>query len=250
MSSSSQSSPVFGEVQTKPHRLESAPQVRARIAGILYFMLLPFALIYVPSVLIVRGNAAATAQNVIASETLFRLGIVASLIAAIINLLVDLALYQLLKVVHKTMAWLMVIFVIVGVPIVMLNELNQLAVPLILSNADYLQEFTTGQLQALGLLLLNIYKQGLNIAQIFWGLWLFPMGYLVFKSGFLPKILGVLLIIGCFGYVIQSIAAFLALDFRVNLIFYTSWGELLLPLWLLIKGVNVELYEKRAAEVA
>ena len=76
------------------------------------------------------------------------------------------------------------------------------------------------------------------------------MGYLVFKSGFLPRILGIALIIGCFGYVIQSLAAFLLPSLRVNLIFITSWGELLLPLWLLIKGVNIELWEKRALESA
>jgi hypothetical protein len=89
-----------------------------------------------------------------------------------------------------------------------------------------------------------LHAQGLNIAQIFWGLWLFPMGYLVFKSGFLPKILGILLMIGCFGYVIQSIAAFLGTN--ISLIFLTSWGELLFLAWLLIKGVKVAEWEQAA----
>lgn len=100
----------------------------------------------------------------------------------------------------------------------------------------------TDQLQALMYLFLRLHSQGFLIAQIFWGLWLFPMGYLVFKSGFLPRILGVLLMIGCFGYVIESFAAFLG--YNVSIIFFTSWGELLLLLWLLIKGVNVEQWEK------
>jgi hypothetical protein len=117
-----------------------------------------------------------------------------------------------------------------------------------LSSADYLNVFRTDQLQALVYFFLRLHGQGLNIAQIFWGLWLFPMGYLVFKSGFLPRILGILLMIGCFGYVIQSVAAFLG--YNVSLIFFTSWGELLLLLWLLIKGVNVDQWEKRALEAA
>ncbi len=228
----------------------TSPLTRARVAGFLYLMLFPapFGLIYVPSRLIVSGDAAATASNIMASETLFRLGIVSNILVHIVNLLVVLALYQLLKPVGKSMASLMVIFVVAGVPIVLLNELTQLAVLLLLSGADYLTVFTTDQLHALALLFLDLHKQGLNIAQIFWGLWLFPMGYLVFKSGFLPRILGILLIIGCFGYVIQSFAAFLLPSLKVNLIFITSWGELLLVLWLLIKGVNVEQWEKRAAE--
>jgi hypothetical protein len=117
-----------------------------------------------------------------------------------------------------------------------------------LHGADYLNVFTTEQLQALAYFFVRLHSQGLNIAQIFWGLWLFPMGYLVFKSGFLPRILGVLLMIGCFGYVIQSFAAFLS--YNLNIIFYTSWGELLFLLWLLIKGVDVEQWKKRALESA
>jgi hypothetical protein len=152
----------------------------------------PFGLIYVPSRLIVPGDAAATASNVMASDSLFRLGIVSNLLVHIVNLFLVLALYRLLKPVNKNMASLMVMFVLVGVPIVMLNELTQLAVLPLLSGADYLAVFTTEQLHALVLLFLNLHKQGLNIAQIFWGLWLFPMGYLVFKSGFIPRILGML----------------------------------------------------------
>ena len=230
---------------------ETSPLVRARIAGFLYLMVnlpAPFALIYLPSRLIARGDAAATANNIMASESLFRLGIVGLLFNAIANIFLVLALYQLLKVVNKNMASLMVIFSLAAVPIAMLNELNNLAVLLLLSGADYLKVFTTEQLQALVYLFLRLHSQGLNIAQIFWGLWLFPMGYLVFKSGFLPRILGVLLMIGCFGYVIQSFAAFLG--YNVSIIFFTSWGELLFLLWLLIKGVNVEQWEKHAAESA
>jgi len=230
---------------------ETSPLVRARVAGFLYLianLFAPFTLLYLPSRFIVRGDAAATASNIMASESLFRFGIVLNLFTFIGQIFLVLALYQLLKVVNKNMASLMVIFSLAAVPIAMLNELNNLAVLQLLSGADYLKVFTTEQLQALALLFINLHSQGFNIAQIFWGLWLFPMGYLVFKSGFLPSMLGVLLMIACVGYVIQSVAAFLG--HNVSIIFFTAWGELLLLLWLLIKGVNVEAWEKRAVESA
>jgi Domain of unknown function (DUF4386) len=226
---------------------ETSPLFRARLAGFLYLLVnlpAPFALIYLPSRLIVSGDAGATANNIMASESLFRLGIVSILLNSIANIFLVLALWQLLKVVNKNMASLMVIFSLVAVPIGMLSELNNLAVLLLLSGADYLKVFSGEQLQALAYLFLRLHTQGYNIALIFWGLWLFPMGYLVFKSGFLPRILGILLMIACFGYVIQSFAAFLG--YNLSIIFYTGWGELLLLMWLLIKGVNVEQWEKRA----
>ena len=144
------------------------------------------------------------------------------------------------------MAMLMVIFLLLGVPIAMLNELNQFAVLLLLHGADALAGFTTIQLRALMPIFLDLHQLGISIAGIFWGLWLFPMGYLVFKSGFLPRILGVLLIIGCFGYLVDSFAAFLLPNFGVNIALFTFWGEVLLPLWLLIRGVNVAAWGKRA----
>jgi Domain of unknown function (DUF4386) len=158
---------------------------------------------------------------------------------------VVLLLYKLLKPVNQTMASLMVVFLLLGVPIAMFNELNHIAALLLLGGADYLRVFTADQLQALVPLLLDLHKQGINIAGIFWGLWLFPMGYLVFKSGFLPKILGILLILGCFGYLVDSFGAFLLPSNQVSIAMFTFWGEVLLPLWLLIKGVNVEQWERR-----
>ena len=230
--------------------VETSPLVRARVAGFLYLfanLFAPFTLLYLPSRFIVSGDAAGTASNITTSESLFRLGIVLNLFTFIGNIFLALALYQLLKVVNKNMASLMVIFSLIGVSIAMLNELTQLAVLQLLNGADYLKVFPAEQLQALAYLFLRLHTQGVNISQIFWGLWLFPMGYLVFKSGFLPRIIGVLLIIACFGYVIQSFAAFLG--YNLSIIFFTGWGELLLLLWLLIKGVNVEQWHKRALEL-
>jgi len=196
----------------------------------------------------VRGDAAGTANNIIASESLFRFGIVGNLFTFIANIFLALALYQLLKVVNKNMASLMVILFLAGVPIAMLNELTQLAVLQLLSGAGYLDAYATNQLQALAYLLLRLHDQGLLIAHIFFGLWLLPMGYLVFKSGFIPKIVGVLLVIAGAGYVVQSFAAFLG--YNVNIILFTGLGELVFLLWLLIKGVNIEQWKKRAAESA
>ena len=188
-----------------------------------------------------------------ASESLFRLSIVIALIVQLVNVLLVLVLCKLLKPVNKNHAVLMVIFFLVSVPITMLNELNQFAALLLSSGADYLTVFTADQLQALVPLFLGLHEHGINIAGIFWGLWLFPMGYLVFKSGYIPRILGVLLIIAGFGYLIDSFTFYLLPNLYATIsqfIQFTLFGELLLPLWLLIKGVNVEQWEKRALESA
>jgi uncharacterized protein DUF4386 len=186
---------------------ETSPLIRARFAGFLYLLAnipAPFALLYLPSLLIVHGDAAATARNIMASESLFRLGIAATFFNQIVILFVVLALFQLLKVVNKSMALLMVMFVLAAVPIGLLNELTHFAVLILLGSADTLKAFTAPQLQALAMLFLSLHRDGINIAQIFWGLWLFPMGYLVFKSGFIPRIIGILLMIGCFGVTVQA----------------------------------------------
>jgi hypothetical protein len=231
------------------------PKKTARLAGFLYLIMIPLGLFGImwASSLIVPGDTAATANNIMASELLFPLSIVSALILQIGHILLVLVLYKLLKAVNKNHALLMVIFMLVSVPITMLNELNRFAVLLLLSGADYLTVFTADQLQALVPLFLGLHEHGINIAIIFWGLWLFPMGYLVFKSGYIPRILGVLLIIAGFGYLLDFFTFFLLPNFyaTINQITqFTGWGELLLPLWLLIKGVNVEQWEKRALESA
>ena len=228
---------------------ETSPNIYARVAGCLYLIVVPLGIFsLVTSGLVEPGDAATTAKNIMGSELLFRLGIVSDLLAPIVLILVVLALYRLLKPVNKNMAWLMVIFLLVGASIAMLNQLSQFAALHLLSGADYLKVFTTEQLQALALLFLRLHGRGSNIAFIFWGLWLFPLGYLVFKSGFLPRILGVVLMIACFGYVIDSFAIFLGS--RVGIGMFAALGEILFILWLLIKGVNVEQWEKRALESA
>jgi len=231
---------------------ETSPLVYARIAGVLYLFIAVSGIfngMFGPSSLIVLGDAAITANNIMASESIFRLGIVNDLIAQTVGILLVLVLYKLLKPVNKNQALLMVIFALVGIPIVMLNLLNQFAAQLLLSGANYLTVFAADQLQALVMLFLNLDEHGFFIAHIFWGLWLFPMGYLVYKSGYIPRILGILLIIAGFGYLIDFVTFFFVPSFGPIKMF-TFIGEVLFPLWLLIKGVNVEQWEKRALESA
>ena len=218
----------------------------ARLAGVLYLIgsvTGVFGILYGPA-LVVPGDAAATTRNILANASLFRLSIVSALLAQIIFILVTLALYQVLKVVNQPLAALMVIFLLLGVPIAMLNELNNGAVLFLVSGADALNVFTAAERHALVLLFLDLHALGLTIA-FFGGLWFYPMGYLVFKSGFLPRILGVLLIINGLGYLIDSFATLLLPALNVNLVLFTGWVEVVFALWLVIRGVNVEGWQKR-----
>ena len=235
------------------HTAKTSPLILARVAGFLYLLTVPlgvFNFLYIPSNLIVSGDAVATAHKIMASESLFRLGIVSALVGAIIPILYLLLLYKLLKPVSKDSAVLMVVLALLGVPIAVFNEFIQLGVLQLLSGADYLTVFTTAQLQALAYLFVRLHSYGINIQFIFSGLWLFPLGYLVFKSGFLPRILGVLLIIGGFGYLIDVFSGFLFPASNLSIGLVTGLSEIFFLLWLLIKGVNVEQWEKRALESA
>ena len=223
----------------------------ARLTGLLYLALAAlsaFGLVYVPSMIIVPEDAA-TANNIVSSESLFRLGFVSNLIAFTVNIFVAVLLYKLLKPVNRGIASLMVVLILIGLAIGMLNELNQFAALLILGT-DHPSAFTAAQSQALASLFLDIYEHGFTIAHIFWGLWLFPMGYLIFRSGFLPKVIGILLIIAGLGYLMDFTLFFLVPDVAVTVSNFTFVGEVVLILWLLIKGVNVEQWEIRAHKSA
>jgi hypothetical protein len=201
-------------------------------------------------VILVPGDAAATATNIVASESLFRLGFISNLLAFTVNIFVAVLLYKLLAPVNKMMASLMVILILVGIAIAMLNELNQFVALLLLGGADYLAAFTADQLQALASLFLGIYKHGFVLAHIFFGLWLFPMGYLVFKSGFLPKVIGLLLLVAGVGYLVDFALFFLVPEITIKVSEFTFVGEVLLLLWLLVMGVNVPQWQKRVLEAA
>ncbi len=217
----------------------------ARIAGAVYLsfaVTAPFSLIYVPANLIVRGNATATANNILAHETLFRLGIVGNLFTNVIFILVAMALYRLLSGVNRTHASLMVALVLVSAAVGFMNVLNNIAALTLFRGADFLAVFDKPQRDALAMLFLGLHRQGLAVDEIFWGLWLFPFGVLVMRSGFLPRILGLLLIVNCFAYVAASLTSLL-LPSYANVVFRAILpallGELWIMLWLLIKGAKV-----------
>jgi hypothetical protein len=213
-----------------------------RFAGLLYLLTsIPgaFALIYVPSKLIVDGNAAATAGNIAASETLFGLGIAVQLISQAGFIFVALALYDLLKGVNRRHAWMMVTLIVVSIPIAFVNELNAIAALVLVRGADFLSVFEKPQRDALAMLFLRLHGHGFGVAEIFWGLWLFPLGLLVYRSRFLPRFLGVWLAIGGFAYVILSLTGILLPQYQDKVFSYSqpaTLGELVFMLWLVIKG--------------
>ena len=217
----------------------------ARVAGAVYLSMAltaPFSLIYIPRTLIVRGDATATASNILAHETLFRLGIVAELITSAIFVLLVMALCRLLSGVSKPHASLMVALVLASVAGGFMNVLNNIAALTLFRGGDFLAVFDKPQRDAIAMLFLRLHSQGLVINQIFWGLWLFPFGVLVMRSGFLPRILGVWLIVNCFAYVASSLTSLLVPSYAsvVSLaVLPALLGELWIMLWLLIKGVEV-----------
>ena len=214
----------------------------ARIAGLWYLMIsIPgaFSLLYIPSHFIVSGDAGATASKILASEFLFRIGILSEVIGFLGFIFVVRALYRLLSGVNKSYASLMVTLMLVSIPISLLNVLNEIAALKLVRGGGYLSVFDKGQLEALAMLFLHLHFQGFVVAQVFWGLWLIPFGILVYKSGFLPRILGVLLIIACFGYLANSLDGFGVLPHGVSsVVGQLTICELPIILWLLIMGAR------------
>jgi hypothetical protein len=217
-----------------------------RFAGLLYVLTSIvgfFAMGYVPGRLIVHGNAAATASNIAASETLFRLGIAGNLLGQAGFIFVALALYDLLKGVNERHALLMFILIVVSVPIAFLNELNSIAALVLVRGADFLSIFEKPQREALAMLFLNLHHYGLVVAEIFWGLWLFPLGLLVYRSRFLPRFLGIWLLFAGIAWVILSLTGLLSPQYQDKVDTYSQpafFGEIAFMLWLLIKGAKPE----------
>jgi Domain of unknown function (DUF4386) len=215
-----------------------------RFVGLLYVLVsIPgaFALVYVPRKLIVKGNATSTASNLAASETLFRAGIACNLLSEILFIWVALALYDLLKGVNQRQASVMLGLLVVSIPITLLNELNAIAALVLVRGAHSLSVFGQPQRDALAMLFLNLHDHGLGVAEIFWGLWLFPLGLLVYRSGMFPRILGVLLVLRCFAYVVESFTFFVLPSYGDMVHRWMRplrFGELLFMFWLLIVGAK------------
>ena len=218
----------------------------ARTAGLLYLVVVVtgvVSLAYVPSQLFAYADAAKTVENIRASEGLFRIGIAAGFVCYTAYLLLAFALYRLLGDANYRAAVLMVAIVVAGVPVSFGSVMSELNVLALVSGAPHVHGFTTDQLNATVMLSLIEYRNEILIATIFWGLWLLPFGYLVFKSGILPRVLGVLLMVGCFGYLIDVFGRTLFMEYSASRLASlvtkpAALGEIGICLWLLIMGAR------------
>jgi hypothetical protein len=216
----------------------------ARIAGLLYLTLMtaPLRLIYIPNKLFVPGNASATADNIAAHETLFRFGILSDLFTGTMSIFLLLALYRLFKAVDQGLARLMVILgAMMVTPIYFLNTINDAASLLLARGADFLSVVSKPQRDALVMLFLRMHGQGVLANEVFWGLWLLPFGLLVYRSSFLPRILGVWLLLNGIAYLCASITGILWPQYEQKVsiwVFPFMLGELVVMLWLIIIGAK------------
>ncbi len=218
----------------------------ARLAGFLYLLVVltgPFVLIYVPGKLFVPGDATATASNILAHESLFRAHIVVGLVAELIFIAVVLALDRLLRGVNLQLATLMVILILLDAPLAFLSVANEVATLTFLRGADFLAAFDKPQRDALATLLINFDRQGVLVSEMFWGLWLLPLGLLVYRSGFIPRFLGVWLFINGLAYVTISLMGLLwgqHVKVVSSIATPVLFGEAAFMLWLLIVGARAQ----------
>lgn len=226
-------------------------QTYARIAGILFLISAVaggFGEFFVPLQLIVANDATTTANNIMSSEPLFRMSFAAYLVEAICDVSLTLVLYVLLRPVSRDLALLAVFFRLVGTAVFAMTELFYFSALFILGGADYLKTFSPEQLSTLALLSLRISVIGGGLFFVIGGVAYIIQGYLIFRSGFLPKVLGVLLALGGLGFVIRSFALALAPAYAsLGLLLPTAVAGLVLTAWLLVKGVDVRKWEERAA---
>jgi hypothetical protein len=215
----------------------------AHRAGLLYFLFMIVAIageFFFPAFM-VTGDAAATARNIADGELTYRLGILTGLLTLVIFIFLVASLYKLFNEVDKNLALLMVLLVAIGVAVALANLLNKFAPLVLLSGADYLSVFTKPQLEALALGFLRLHSNGANVSTAFWGLWLFPFGILVIRSGFFPRVLGMLLLVAGFAYLTSSVTSIALPDYRQVISRFMMplyFGEVPIVFWLLIKGAK------------
>ena len=232
---------------------EISPQISARIAGFLYLTIITlgiFAEVFVRERLVVNLDAAATARNILAHEQLYRLGFVAGIIVCLCGLPLTLIFYNFFRLVNRSLALLEVFFALVTISIESVNLLNHFAPLILLGGERYLSVFNAEQLQALGYMSLRLQAVGFNLSLAVFAFDCIISGYLIFRSTFLPRILGVLLAIAGLCYLTNSFASFLSPAFADHLFPYilipSFIGELSICLWLLIIGVNVTKWKEKA----
>ena len=247
----------LGNMKLTNRTADRSPRAMARFAGLLYLLIAVcggFSFFYVRTTIIVPGDATATVSKLMASEWLFRLGIVGDAVVFLSEIVLIAILYALLKPVSKTLSLAAALARLAMVVMQGMNLLNYFFVLLLVSGAGYLTVFEPDQLHALVLLFLNAYEYVALIWGTFFGLHTLLLGYLVYKSGYFPRILGVLLVLASFGYLIDSFGNVLLPQYdelyASTVVLLAIVGELSLTFWLLIKGVNVEQWKKRALESA
>jgi hypothetical protein len=217
---------------------------RARMAGFLYLLLMaaPLRLLYIPKTLFVKGDAAATAANITAHETLFRFGMVGDLFCGVVLIFLVLAFYRLFEAVDRTLAVLVVVLGgLLPATIDFVNVVNDAAALILVRGADFLSVFDKPQRDALAMLFLRLHHQQVVAAETLWGLWLFPLAILVLRCGFLPRFLGLWLILNGIAYLAESLTGLLLPQFEAtvsNVLFPALLGEIALMLWLLVKGAD------------
>ncbi|HLZ61679.1 MAG TPA: DUF4386 domain-containing protein [Ktedonosporobacter sp.] len=249
--------PETGDSHVREWTQGASPQRWARMYGGLYVINIVFgffAIGYLPAALIVSGNAAATAQNIQAHELLYRLGLVAHIIVVLTNIPMTLIFYEFFKVVNRRLALLDVFFALVATAIEGANLLNQFAPLLLLGGGHSLSVFTPQQVQALASLPLDLQQMSYTIQQVFYACDLLTAGYLIFRSTFVPRAVGVGLWIGALCYLTYSFVSFLAPGFAAHLVPYiqlpSGLAEFSLCLWFLVMGVNVSRWEKQASQAS
>lgn len=236
---------------TRTH--EPSPQVYARIGGVLYLFIIAAGILgelFVRGALVVSGDAAATANHIMASSSLWRIGIAGDILMHVCDVPLLLIFYLLLMPVNRKLALLAVLVNLIQTAVLVANKLTLLAPLLLLGNAAYLKSFTPDQLQTLTYLALRVHSYGFGVGLIFFGFACLVYGYLIFRSGYFPRIFGILLQIAGLSYLTNSFALLLAPTFAalINpaILLPAFIGEMAFCLWLLLKGVNIEQWEKRA----
>jgi hypothetical protein len=235
----------------------SAPRNPGRVAGLWYLLLVflgPLRLIYIPEKLFVTGNAAATASNIIAHEWLFRFGMVADLLGAMVLVFLTMAFYRLFKDVDQQLAVLVVILGgVMPALLYIVNVATDASALMVARGADFLNVFDKAQRDALVLLILRQHSHLVTAAEILWGLWLAPLGMLVYRSRFLPRFLGVWLLFNALAYVLISLIGELAPQYSDTAFLFAQPAlltELALTLWLVIRGSGPKPGARHAAEVS
>jgi len=232
---------------------EMSPRFKARMAGVCQLMeavTAAFGQVIIPGKLVVAGNAAATAANILGHERLFWLGFVLSVIGVAFHLAWALLMYVLLKPVNRNLSLLAAFFVLVSCAMQALTSLLYLAPLLILQGGSSFSAFTAEQLQALALMFLKLNEYAFNIDLVFFGLWCVLAGYLIFRSTFLPRTLGVLLAIDGLGFVTYLYPPLAYHLFIPYLAAASALGEIPLELWLIVIGVNAQRWKEQATAAA